>query len=209
MIGRLLRDRTAASAAEFALVLPLLLLFIFGIIDAGRFMWTYNEAEKATQMGARMAIVVTPISPGISSSYLGVDGLTQGDLIGASEFGKVTCTGSGSGAATTASCSCTTNPCPTLGTAVALPFQKIVERMQLFLPQVTASNVVVEYTSSGLGYAGNPNGSDISPLVTVKLGTPATPVQFVPITSLLLASVNMPNFTTTLTAEDLSGSQSN
>ena len=81
--------------------------------------------------------------------------------------------------------------------------------MKLFLPQVTASNVVVEYTSSGLGYAGNPNGPDISPLVTVKIGTPATAVQFTPITSLLLASVNMPNFTTTLTAEDLVGSQSN
>jgi hypothetical protein len=209
MIGKLLRDRSAASAAEFALVLPLLLLFIFGIIDAGRWIWTYNQAEKATQMGARMAVVVTPISPGVASSYLGVDGLTQGDLIPASEFGKITCTGSGSGAGTTASCTCTTNPCPTLGTAVPLSFQKIVERMKLFLPQVTASNVVVEYTSSGLGYAGNPNGPDISPLVTVKIGAPATAVQFVPVTSLLLASLNMPSFTTTLTAEDLSGSQSN
>jgi len=209
MIGKLLHDRTAASAAEFALVLPLLLLFIFGIIDAGRLMWAYNQAEKATQMGARMAVVATPISPGVASSYVGVDGLTQGDLISASEFGVIRCTGSGSGAGTTASCSCATNPCPTLGTANPVPFRAIVERMKLFLPQVTASNVVVEYTSSGLGYAGNPNGPDISPLVTVKIGTPATAVQFTPITSLLLASVNMPNFTTTLTAEDLVGSQSN
>ena len=53
----LLRDRSAASAAEFALVLPLLLLFLFGIIDAGRFMWEYNRAEKATQVGARVAVV--------------------------------------------------------------------------------------------------------------------------------------------------------
>ena len=209
MIGKLLRDRTAASAAEFAIVLPLLLLFIFGIIDAGRWIWTYNKAEKAAQMGARMAVVVTPISPGISASYIGVDGLTQGDLISSSEFGKITCTGAGSGAGTTASCSCTTTPCPTLGTADPVPFRAIVERMKLFLPQVTAANVAVEYTSSGLGYAGNPNGPDISPLVTVKIGTPATALQFTPITSMLLATMTMPNFTTTLTAEDLSGSQSN
>ena len=56
MIRRLLLDRTASSAAEFAMVLPLLILFLFGIIDGGRYMWEVNKAEKATQAGARVAI---------------------------------------------------------------------------------------------------------------------------------------------------------
>ena len=195
MIGKVLRDRTAASAAEFALVLPLLLLFIFGIIDAGRWIWTYNRAEKATQMGARMAVVTNPLSSDLTSSYVGAcsPALTQGDLIPASCFSTITCTSS--------SCSS--------GTEDSDAFNAIVARMQLFLPQLTAANVVVEYSSSGLGYAGNPNGPDVSPLVTVKIGSPATAVQFTPITSLLLATVNMPSFTTTLTAEDLKGSNSN
>ena len=64
---RLLRDRSAASAAEFALVLPLLIVFLLGIIDAGRFMWEYNEAEKATQMGARYAVVADPAATGLST----------------------------------------------------------------------------------------------------------------------------------------------
>ena len=59
---KLLHDRSGSSAAEFGIVLPLLLMFLFGIIDAGRFMWTYNHAEKATQMGARMAVVTSPLS---------------------------------------------------------------------------------------------------------------------------------------------------
>ncbi len=68
----LLRDRSAASAAEFALVLPLLLLFLFGIIDAGRFMWEYNKAEKATQVGVREAVVTDVIPGGLATaSYVG------------------------------------------------------------------------------------------------------------------------------------------
>jgi hypothetical protein len=80
--------------------------------------------------------------------------------------------------------------------------------MKYFLPELSADNVTIEYGPSGLGYAGNPHGPDLAPLVSVKIGTP-TALQFTPSTFLLLASMNMPPFTTTLTAEDLSGSQSN
>jgi hypothetical protein len=60
-----------------------------------------------------------------------------------------------------------------------------------------------------LGYAGSPVLPDVSPLVTVKIGAPATPLQFKPITLFALANMNMPSFTTTLSAEDLSGAVSN
>lgn len=195
MIRRLINDRSGASAAEFAMVLPLLLILLFGIIDAGRWMWTYNQAEKAAQMGARLAVVANPISSSITNTYLGACGtpLTQGDLIPASCFSTITCTSSG---------------CDS-GTEDVAAFNTIVTRMQDFLPQLTAANLTIQYSPSGLGYAGNPNGPDISPLVTVKIGAPATPVSFTPITSFLLATMNMPTFTTTLTAEDLSGAQSN
>jgi len=77
--------------------------------------------------------------------------------------------------------------------------------MQVFMPEIAADNVTVEYSGSGLGYAGNPTGPDVSPLVTVKLSN----LQFRPLTSLMLATFTMPSFTTSLTAEDLSGAQSN
>lgn len=205
-------DQSGATAAEFALVLPLLLVLLFGIIDAGRWMWTYNQAEKATQMGARMAIVANSVSgdpaskTGIYSSYVGTGSLTQGDVIPASAFGKVTCTGSGSGASVTASCSCTTTPCPGGATTASnTAFQAILARMQLFLPQLAASNLTVEYSSSGLGYAGSPVLPDLSPLVTVKISG----MSFRPLTTFDLATVTMPPFTTTLSAEDLSGNVSN
>src|SRR3569833_1308340 len=76
MIRRFIYDRAGSSAAEFALVLPLLLIFLLGIVDAGRWLWTLNRAEKAAQMGARFAVDADPVTSAVSSSYLGVDGLT-------------------------------------------------------------------------------------------------------------------------------------
>jgi len=206
IVKRLATDRSGATAAEFGLVLPLLLILLFGIIDAGRWMWTYNQAEKATQMGARFAVVGNAVTPALYSSYLTVGGLTQGDPIPASAFGVIRCTGSGSGTTISATCTCPTSPCPSgFTTTTAAAFKNIVNRMQLFLPLLTASNVEIDYSSSGLGYAGSPVLPDLSPLVTVKI----TGMTFRPLTILAMTSVPMPSFTTTLSAEDLSGSVSN
>ena len=189
---RLLTDQSASGAAEFALVLPLLLLLLFGIIDAGRFMWEYNRAEKATQVGARMAVVTDVIAGGLATTdYVGIGGLTQGDLIPASALSTVTCTRT--------TCS------PTTGTVNTSSFDRIVQRMQNLKPDITSANVTIEYVGSGLGYAGDPNGMDIAPLVTVKL----TNLYFQPITSFLFVRIPMPDFRTTLTAEDSAGTQSN
>jgi hypothetical protein len=80
-------------------------------------------------------------------------------------------------------------------------------------PKISDSNIKVEYRGSGLGFAGDPNGMEIAPMVTVKLSsTPAaTALKFTPITTLLFGNPSyvMPEFLTSLTAEDQSGSQSN
>ena len=49
-------------------MLPVFLLTFFGMIDAGRFFWSVNQAEKATQVGARWA-AVTDMVPSALSSY--------------------------------------------------------------------------------------------------------------------------------------------
>ena len=90
-LARLLRCDRAASAAEFALVVPLLLLFIFGIIDVGRFMWEVNQAEKATQVGARMAIVTNPVSSGLVDADFASSTLPAGSLIPADALGNLVC----------------------------------------------------------------------------------------------------------------------
>src|SRR3954447_2768067 len=112
-VHRLLRSTDASSAAEFGLVLPLFLVLLFGVIDAGRFMWESNEAEKATQVGARVAIVTNVLSAGLrDEDYAGQDvgGTTigAGDRIPAGALGTMKCTSSG--------CTCEVTPCPAVGT---------------------------------------------------------------------------------------------
>ena len=198
----LLADRRAAGAAEFALVLPLLLILLFGIIDGGRFAWEYNRAEKATQMGARMAVVTNVISTDLKdNTYVGLtfggQTLKGGDTIPVEALGTITCTST--------ACSCT-GACSGIGAGRdALAFTTLVNRMKQIKPDITEANVRVLYRGSGLGFAGDTNGMEMSPLVTVELDG----LQFRPITSLMLATITMPSFTTTLTAEDSVGSVSN
>jgi len=194
------RAESGATAAEFALVLPLLLLFLFGIIDTGRMMWTWNQAEKATQMGARMAVVTDMVPGGLSTKNFGAD-LGQGQAIPISSFGAASC----HKPTTALQCDCT-GTCPTLTPYNDTSFNAIVARMQFLLPGLKSSNVWVDYANSGLGYAGDPNGPDVSPLVTVRI----VGMSFQPITGMLFrASIPMPQFRASLTLEDGSGSVSN
>ncbi len=50
------QDR-GASALEFALIAPVLFLLIFGIVDFGLGIWTYNNLSQAVREGARYAVV--------------------------------------------------------------------------------------------------------------------------------------------------------
>lgn len=202
---RLVRSTGGASAAEFALVLPLLLLLLFGIIDAGRFMWEYNRAEKATQMGVRFAAVTDPVLNGLDNSYsFSIDGgLVQGSAVPAAYFTSATCTDT--------ACSCSATAGNFCGSASRNPdaFTNIVNQMKKMYPPIMPANVEVDYKNVGLGFAGNPDGSDVSPLVTVKFRDD-NPLVFYPITCMIFAcSISMPDFRASLTGEDLNGNISN
>src|SRR4051812_49610919 len=96
IIGKsFLRDDRGGGAVEFALVLPFLILMLFGVIDCGRWMWYYNMASKATQAGARVAAGTQNIPSGVAAErFVGETrnrvGLTQGDGISTSAFPPLT-----------------------------------------------------------------------------------------------------------------------
>lgn len=201
-----LKDQRASTAAEFAMVLPLALMFLLGMIDVGRFMWTVNKEEKATQMGTRFAVVTAPVPTGLAGfSFVGTSSLVAGDTVPSSAYGTMTCgTTTAAGAAT---CTCASgSTCPWGATATAASFTAIYDRMKLFLPEVGRQHVKVEYAPSGLGYAGDPTGPDIYPVVTIRLQGMA----FKPITTQLFnLSMPMPDASFSLTMEDSVGTDSN
>lgn len=204
ILTRFIRDERGV-AAEFALVLPLLVLFMIGTMEVGLYAWHINRAEKATQIGARWAVVTNPLADEIASASfvnanVGGNVVLQGDRIPAAAFGPIICNSSGctgSGCSTPPITSCTFN---------SAAFNSLADRMRDFLPAIQDSNVVVEYAGSGLGFAGDPNGPDIAPIITVRLQN----MEFTPITLVLFdGRVGLPDFAYSLTAEDASGTTSN
>jgi Flp pilus assembly pilin Flp len=197
-----LADEQGASSFEFALILPVLFVFIFGTIDVGGYAIRLNMLEKATQVGARVAVVTDVIPTGLASQqYIGqvVGGTTlnQGDLIPAAALGKITCI--------SGSCTCTTTPCPTPGYS-STAFNYVLTRMQAVDPNIQASNLKIEYRGSGLGYTGDPSGIQIAPLVTVRLiNMTYTTI----VGKIFKGGINLPDFAYTLTMEDGSGTRSN
>lgn len=209
---KFLHNTSGASAAEFALVLPLALLFLFAIIDGGRFVWAVNQAEKATQMGARFAIVTAPVPSDLAGfNFVGTAGLTAGVTVPASAYGTMTCGTTSLNSPATCTCSGT---CP-WGNAVdttapttppATPFDKIYAHIKNFYPDTKRTNIKIQYSPSGLGYAGDPTGPDIYPIVTVRLQG----LTFQPITTQIFnINTPMPDARYSLTMEDALGGVSN
>ena len=203
-LRHLIDDQRGASAAEYALVLPLLLLVLFGTIDVGRYAWSLNQAQKATQIGARWAVATDMIASGLYSySFATSASVPQGTTVNATAFPGVVCQSAG-GAVT---CACAAGgSCSFPLTANSAAFTNLVNRMAKIEPDITANNVVVTYAWSGLGFSGDPNGSDVAPLTTVSLRN----LNFAPFSSLIFGGqVGLPAFAYSLPMEDGSGTSSN
>lgn len=187
-----LRAQDGGAAVEFALVALLLVTFIFGAIDLGRLAWEWNRAAEATQAGARTAVVNDMVAANWQTynALEEITGIKAGDTVETGDVSPnpVVCDSTG----------CDGDASPGFFNEAA--FDRIVTRMQAVNPSIQPENVEIAYTHVGLGFAGNPFGSDISPLVTVSLKDMV--FQFITPGLSGLAEINMPPFLTTLSGED-------
>lgn len=154
---RLLADARAAAAAEFALVAPVFLMFFLGIIDVGMWMWTHNRAEKATQAAVRHAAVINYVPADLATTnFASAYNIPSGDNVPVGTIPTIYCGG-------TAGATCTSFGWD------ATAYDAILAVAQQQMPELTAANLSLRYEHVGLGYAGNPVGSDVSPVVTVAI----------------------------------------
>lgn len=199
------RDNRGATLAEFALVLPLALIFLLGLVDAGRYLYNVNQAQKAVQIGARWAVATDILASDlVDYSYVISGGVTQGDTVPEADFPGAECSSSSG----TLSCACPSGGTCDYDLSVVnqASFDAMVARMQQIYGAIDPDDVHVNYIYSGLGYAGDPTGPDVAPFVTVSLEG----MQFRPASGILFnAILNLPNFSQTLTMEDGRGSGSN
>lgn len=160
------RDRGGATAVEFVMVFMMVVFITFAVFEFGLAWYAYNRAEKATMMGVRFAVESNPVASGFTTWNAVLDGdIDSGIGLDLGTLGAFTVS------CTNAACTCAVPNC-VVGTGHdAAAFTKIFEKIQPYLWRAQPTNVVVEYSHVGLGFAGRP-GIDIVPNVSVRLVDP-------------------------------------
>ena len=80
-IIRIGRDSSASVAVEFALLLPVYIAFMFGIVEFGRMIWIRNSMEFAAEIAARYGAITSGATNATTAAYamtqlIGVDSAT-------------------------------------------------------------------------------------------------------------------------------------
>ncbi len=154
-LRRFKRDTSGTTLVEMAIVMPLLLLLIFGVLEYGRLFWITSITQKATAVAVRLAAVRPPVCPDVPDVISAVSVSPGGT---APKFGTICRTG---------------GVCANLGEQVCalnlgtVTGQEIWTRVAALMPPgSTAANIRLRYSFDGrIGFIGGP----YSPVVTVEL----------------------------------------
>jgi Flp pilus assembly protein TadG len=204
------RDETGAVFAEFALLLPMIVIVICGSIDFLNAFYQWNAAAKAVEVGARIAAVSDPVVIGLNN--LSNQAVFNG-LAPRSPIPSFTVSCSDSTWSCTGTCSgIVTNSYDHVAmdriifgrgsTACGDATSYYATGMCDVLTAITPANVVIMYSHTGLGFVGRPGGP--LPTITVSLQNMKFKLFF--LTPLLGVDIAIPPMTTTMTAEDLCSS---
>ena len=210
---RIWRDELGGLIAEVAVVVPIFLVFALGSVDMLYAFYQWTAATKAVEVGARLAAVSDPVASGLNT--IPTNALSPTVLVGGvmPDF-EVTCA--------SATCTCTRGTCTGFGAYSAAAMNTIVfgrgsalcndatsyytAGMCDLFPRITAANVRIVYSQTGLGFAGRAAG----PVPTITVSLQGLTYQFFFLNSLPgFPTITMPSFATTITGESLSsGAQS-
>jgi len=211
--ARIVRDQTGTTTIEFTISALLFFLLTFGLVDFGYLLYQWNSASKAAQLGARMAAVSDPVWVPLttltSTGNAGSARQTDYNVTcqGTNATGSTgTCTGTAAGASLTYTSASATNMQRLVfgrnnGTACGPIGADGDPGMCNIFDRITPENVRINYRKTGLGFVGRPGG----PVPTITLTVTGIPYQFIALGGLLgFRQITMPDFTVTMTGEDMS-----
>ncbi len=120
-----LNNKNGAALVELAIILPLLLLIVFGIFEFGRAMFITNTLNNAAREGARRAAVMpAPIN---------IDAYVTSCI----PFDKT--------GLTITTNSTTTGPTPLVKVTVTLPFRTVTEMIPMLDGKILSGEATMRY----------------------------------------------------------------
>ena len=180
------KNKAATALAEFALILPVLMLLIFSILDIGFIAWQFQQGEIASKRAVRLAATRSLLVPGAipdcgpAQPSTSVAGTRCSNIADYSVW--ATCRGDGSGDA-----------------ACGADIVRVAQEISSFYPAANPDDIVIEFSGAGLGFVGM--GHPV-PLITVRFVN--VDFQFVFLGTLAnLAGIQMPEMSASATGEDL------
>ncbi|MFY0692778.1 MAG: pilus assembly protein [Paracoccaceae bacterium] len=193
------RDESGLSLTEALLVLPIVLLVITAMVEAGFAVFQWNQSVKAVQIGSRIAAVSSPIVGDTAYQALTDDlaGIDAGDPTPGTNL-VVTC---GADAA----------PCDAVrlnrlltgsdGACASPGGAGSIIGMCDVAPFIGAENVRISYNRSGLGYVGRPFG----PVTNITVELRDITFDFLLLDALVpgVSSFNIPAHPVSFTSEDV------
>ncbi len=187
MASKLTTDRRSQSGAvlvEFAITVTLFLLLVLGIMEFVLLLFDMSRANEMTRQISRLAITADPVCD------------IWGSGCGGSGAGTLVCPG---GAPVIVALSDVNTSAPTTVGDPGPTGYRMLQRAQLFLPTVQASQIEVSYSCSD---SGNPLRPRPIPLVTVQLQNYTRPFVLGGFLG-LSTGFNFPAFEVTRLGEDL------
>jgi Flp pilus assembly protein TadG len=82
VLGRLWRARGGATAVEMAFLLPVFMLFLLGICEFGRALWTQTALQFAVEAAARCAAVSPSLCTAPGGTVMDVEGYAASQAFG-------------------------------------------------------------------------------------------------------------------------------
>jgi Flp pilus assembly protein TadG len=203
------KSEDGAAMVEMTIVAVLLFALTLGFVDFGHAFYQWNAANKAVQVGARLASISDPVATGLLAA---APYAVPGAPVPAGAYPRFECTSTGGpscggfnvanfnrifrGDAVATSPNSDNCPPPTGSQRPG---------MCHFYPYLKRENVVVRYEATGLGFQGRGNVQGLTaPVPTITVSLQNVKFHFFFLSGLLgFKDIDMPSMSSTVTGEDL------